>query len=400
MADPMSSSLATPSRAAAAAPALRLPFDLLCYTMAFMRPPALQNFARTNRAFRAEYRASRHRLYDLMGMLSYYFPNPIDFRILQSRTSLIIAGSFALQFLGRVTFGITDLDLYVSQFAVYVVIDWLLTQGYRLLPRARNDLSLADGLVMPRLRALAIRAGLYIGTGQVVFKFTNSLGRSIDLIVNETSAFSGLLHFHSTAVLNLVSTDWAISLVPWATYAEKTSLMLRPLTPRLRLIVEKYEERGFTVVEHARGSSLFADGERWIHDAMFSDLLALARGADLHRLVSRHAPWMFRLPTVPDPAPGSFFFTREYALLPYQCHLRRDDTAYWRRIGWRFVTTEKGTSIVSSTLFYDATETYTIPDGFSNFALTTTGWMGDIPDGARLDVWIQLYRLSLLPLFR
>ncbi|EJD35462.1 hypothetical protein AURDEDRAFT_175488 [Auricularia subglabra TFB-10046 SS5] len=362
---------------------LPLPVEIMYYTMTFMRPPALQRFARTCRLFHYEYQATLYTLFDLIGMLSFYFPDPYGFRILQMRTGLLIAGSFALQFLGRLYFANSNLDLYISQYAAFVVIDWLLTQGYRLIPSRVPSMGLADFFVMPSMRALAIHSAIYLGTGQVVFKFTNRFGRCIDLIVHATCAFSAVLGFHSTAVMNVISCDWAISLVPWATYEEQLSLMLRPMTPRLRDIRAKYESRGFTVTLNAGDSRSFTDGERWIHDAHLDDLLALARGVALQDAVFRRSAWMLPLPEVPEPAPGTFFFTRDYPLVQYRSHVRRDDTSYWRRVGWRFVTTDEGTTVQYDHMFYGSLEPYCVPDRLRSFTLVRNGLQGAAIDGSR-----------------
>ncbi|EJD37247.1 hypothetical protein AURDEDRAFT_73405, partial [Auricularia subglabra TFB-10046 SS5] len=103
---------------------------MLQLLMSYMRPPWIFRFALANRSLYTYFKENFHYLFDLLSMLSYYFPNPVDFRILQSRTGLYIGGSFALQFMGRVWYGLTDIDLYVAQYAAFVVIDWLLCNGY------------------------------------------------------------------------------------------------------------------------------------------------------------------------------------------------------------------------------------------------------------------------------
>lgn len=67
--------------------------------------------------------------------LRFFFDDPAAFRVLQSETGCLIAGSFALQVFARVQFPTADLDLYVPLQAGARLTDWMIVHGYRFTPR-------------------------------------------------------------------------------------------------------------------------------------------------------------------------------------------------------------------------------------------------------------------------
>ena len=77
------------------------------------------------------------RRFDIDKHLKPFFPNVFRFRALQAKTNCIISGSSALQFMARVEFSTSDLDVFVASSHAQTVCDWLLRDSdaiYKFLP--------------------------------------------------------------------------------------------------------------------------------------------------------------------------------------------------------------------------------------------------------------------------
>lgn len=80
------------------------------------------------------------RAYNLNRRLSHFFRDPLAFRALQSRTLLVISGSFALQFLDRTFYPESDLDLYVRTHDSFREVGlWLQDEGYAYKPSSEEE---------------------------------------------------------------------------------------------------------------------------------------------------------------------------------------------------------------------------------------------------------------------
>ena len=174
-------------------------FDIQCKLIWYMQPPLLFKFARLHRQLYYYFLAIRSLLFDINHVLSPFFANPTEFRVLQAYTGLLISGSMALQFLNRCTFGETDLDLYVEQHSAYVVIDWLTNHGYSMIPRRRQGRNVRSMFSVRELRDPAVRGGYSHRPGQVCIQFNGVFSkRKIDLIVTRDTVLSSILDFHSS----------------------------------------------------------------------------------------------------------------------------------------------------------------------------------------------------------
>ncbi|EJD38118.1 hypothetical protein AURDEDRAFT_38004, partial [Auricularia subglabra TFB-10046 SS5] len=194
------------------------------------------------------YKAILHRLFDVRAALLRFFDDPDAFRVLQSRTGLLVSGSTALQLLGRRSFGCTDLDLYVEQHAAVVVTWWLSMHDYIRLPRYYADNALLPDIAGPELRSEARNCAYPLRRGQILFKFVHQRRRSlkIDLIVCCDSALCGILDFHSSVVMNFIAADCAVSLFPHSTFTLGLSLVFRyDDSSRTAAVLDKYKWRGY-----------------------------------------------------------------------------------------------------------------------------------------------------------
>ncbi|PPQ74447.1 hypothetical protein CVT24_000035 [Panaeolus cyanescens] len=180
------------------------------------------------------------------------------FRLLQKETGLLISGSFALRFLTRQYFDqVSDLDLYIEDRYGSMALRWLSSIGYarssRQPPRHRPQCKIRAVFTLERR------------------------GKTIQVIATRSSAFSVILDFHSTCVMNVITSDYAVSLYPQATLHHMRSVVLhrqgwderRSAGPLL-----KYENRGYEIVYTPEESDIssrnsdFFIGRRYLGDSM------------------------------------------------------------------------------------------------------------------------------------
>lgn len=79
------------------------------------------------------------RAFNINKHLSRFFDNPSEFRSLQARTATLVSGSNALQFLNRLAYSDSDLDLYTYRIHGLEVCNWLLQNGYTFQPQNRQQ---------------------------------------------------------------------------------------------------------------------------------------------------------------------------------------------------------------------------------------------------------------------
>ena len=181
-----------------------VPRDIMDLIIPLLGPAELARSAKATRYLRQRIQDRQHALFDLRKLLQPFFPNINDFRILQARTGLLVSGSQALQFLGRLHLGAKDIDIYVGTDTAYVVIDWLVYTGYKLVFRsstAPDDnrlLSVSylhDKFGFPLHASTA--ATYFLRPGQILFKFEKD-DLCIDLIVTGNTPFAAVCDFHSS----------------------------------------------------------------------------------------------------------------------------------------------------------------------------------------------------------
>jgi hypothetical protein len=78
------------------------------------------------------------RAYNVNRHLSRFFVNPFEFRAIQAHSGALISGSNALQFLDRIYYENSDLDLYVEDKNREEVGVYLQKEGYRFMPHEKQ----------------------------------------------------------------------------------------------------------------------------------------------------------------------------------------------------------------------------------------------------------------------
>ncbi|KAF4602937.1 hypothetical protein EYR38_003341 [Pleurotus pulmonarius] len=177
---------------------------------------------------------------DIDSVLGRYLPSDTIpyFRRVQRATGTLIGGSTALQLLLRVTYPDSDLDLYVNHLHGAELIFALETVlGCRKQATlAETD---ADG-----------RHHLYLACAiEDVNDFEAPTGRKIQVIMTKAAPVQSILRYHSTAVMNFISSNYVYSLYGRETLDAFLSLYTR-YGKDVVAARKKYEGRGWKTVSY------------------------------------------------------------------------------------------------------------------------------------------------------
>lgn len=384
-----------------------LPNELIAEVVHYLGPAELLRFSRTSKGWKQYIAARQNQLFDINGLLLDYVDDPDDFRTMLDCTGAIISGSLALQFIARRftrTFQAKDMDLYVAEFQAPVVIDWLRFHGYELVYHSRDFLATriveSNRITFNPTKTANIAVGTYpIRSGHAVFKFYNeSKAREIDLIVTVYSPFFAIICFHSTGLMNFITSRLAVSLYPRSSLLERICLVTRSGGGlRMQRVLAKYERRGYSITFCNSSSESFTPANRWLRDHLSSDAN-----------VRRTAPWLFDLPFEAQRR-SAFWSTRSYPLSAFLLDPPQTGRQFWYRNGWCLDVKQdrNGDERLSLDVrFYwrsghldeDVRLPYCVPPAFLAFAAGQEDWRIDnlIPmsDERAIEADISLFSLT------
>ncbi|KDR81282.1 hypothetical protein GALMADRAFT_208065 [Galerina marginata CBS 339.88] len=187
-----------------------------------------------------------------------WFRNTSAFQELLNRCEALVSGSHALQFFDRSYYPGSDMDIYVLHAQVKSVASWVYRQGYRVIPNAQvrladpNKFAYPVTTISPKSRKGSsittvvnfIRREIY-WDGAVNEKHVQVIGLRVDPILHI------LYEFHSTAVMNFISSTVAVSLFPKSTLIDRKTYVVRDDYEKSKKNVlwrRKYCDRGFKII--------------------------------------------------------------------------------------------------------------------------------------------------------
>ncbi|KAI0338476.1 hypothetical protein BDW22DRAFT_1303432, partial [Trametopsis cervina] len=184
--------------------------------------------------------------------LAHFFDDVHGFRQLQHRSGLLISGSFALQFMGRLHYAESDLDLFLPMHCRLEVALWLQANGYSFCATEHQAVDLETVLhaadVEPHLANVPYSLpGIF---AVLTFrKPTGGLARpmTVQLIIAWRTPMEIVLGFHSTCVLNVITYTTAYAMYPRATFEDMRNLVLLDTEAQQSALV-KYASRGWATV--------------------------------------------------------------------------------------------------------------------------------------------------------
>ncbi|KAF7975696.1 hypothetical protein HWV62_8815 [Athelia sp. TMB] len=159
-------------------------------------------------------------------LLSVFFQQPDSFRVMQARTGSVIGGTAALSFFTRTTHEENDMELYVNPGHGYEVARHLIdSQGYDFWPFGSDTpKEFVHGSKegdSDRVEAQHHQESVYaIRAIDNIFRFVKGTEttRQIFMIMTTRCTLHTILNSHSTASMNIISHDMAVSLYPRATF--------------------------------------------------------------------------------------------------------------------------------------------------------------------------------------
>ena len=179
-------------------------------------PATLLTIGRTCRFARVAAGDYFRRNFDINKHLEPFFADVLQFRVLQAKTDCVISGSNALQYMGRVNWTTSDLDLFVKATHAQVVSDWLTRESgvpYRFMPTTmQEEIELkTPEQVICRCRqdetsgmvggpcSIDVDFSREYGSIQVLnFVDTSNHNKKIQVIVTKESPIDCILSFHSS----------------------------------------------------------------------------------------------------------------------------------------------------------------------------------------------------------
>ncbi|KAF9491402.1 hypothetical protein BDN71DRAFT_1398402 [Pleurotus eryngii] len=184
--------------------------------------------------------------YSLNPILKLFIPSEYipAFHRLQKKYRPVISGSVALQFLTRVTYPESDLNLYVKYACAFEVGKWLeLEVGCTVLD--------FHGEACPFYHTF-LRCNYSFKGMHAVFSFLSPINlRKVQLIICWCNVIEVILSFHSTIIMNVITVSYAYSFHGEETLERKISLAVdraRSAPMNLEAAQRKYSNCGWMMV--------------------------------------------------------------------------------------------------------------------------------------------------------
>ncbi|KAI0061371.1 hypothetical protein BV25DRAFT_782845 [Artomyces pyxidatus] len=258
--------------------------DLIC---AYSSPATFIGLSKTCKLALASVRGYMRRAYNINRHLLHWFADPAAFRALQARTATLISGSNALQFFDRTVYTTADLDLFTPREHMLEIAEWLIWVGYSFVPTPaqlagagahRREIKLIKELEK-ELDDSHVELDAYknFSCAMKVYTFSKasadgSRPLKVQIVGSNVPPIAAILHFHSTCVMNAISSSAAYSLYPRATFESRCSLVCPTDGLDQGPALQKYARRGWDMVSPSNTAdpveASFAAGPRWIDDEM------------------------------------------------------------------------------------------------------------------------------------
>ncbi|PPQ65617.1 hypothetical protein CVT26_000559 [Gymnopilus dilepis] len=258
---------------------LQLRPDSLNLVLAELDILSLLRFSRSSTCLRSIYFCYKETAWDPVKSYQRWFNHPAAFRRLLRRTNAVISGSFALQFFDRSYYPDSDMDIYLRCAGAMDVCRWLTTEGYRYVKSDKSYKHVPlqhQGHIQKAVKNNSTLNRPLLG----VYNFKKTLASStgyieqllIQVIVVDIDPIEHILFgFHSTAVINFLTADDAISVFPRSTFIHRLSYISSTQlgnSNRFPTWRSKYERRGFTFMDgFSRPNNHFlVTGPRFVMD--------------------------------------------------------------------------------------------------------------------------------------
>ncbi|KAF3927780.1 hypothetical protein ABW20_dc0100377 [Dactylellina cionopaga] len=242
-------------------------------------PPDTLNLLATCRTLRV----LKPDLWNINRSLRRFVDDPLAFRSLMARHNTVVSGSHALQFLARVRWTESDLDVYLGdeegcvEFAEHLIEH----ENYSFVPYQWQSEHLITAIANRREERERYRNEILAQLEQETFKIDPDTGAALtpDLTAYRLKAIEGVFSFvhktiktrkiqlmpakdsplvailgdyYATHIFNFVTWNKAYSLFPYHTFGDKRAFFTQPATPNLAPAIVKYKKRGFELCHYGK----------------------------------------------------------------------------------------------------------------------------------------------------
>ncbi|KAK7458082.1 hypothetical protein VKT23_009988 [Stygiomarasmius scandens] len=171
------------------------------------------------------------------------------FREVMRTSHAVISGSAALQVFHRVRYPESDLDVYVPSATSKLMVWYLEHHGYTFVPRSNQHATAEITLLRATNREteeVAGYGGYDLPAIDDVLTFDKD-GLKVELVLCRFNVIDAICSFHSTPVMNVITSDYAYCLYPHATLRTRIGVVLKD-SLHTHPAIEKYRFRGWTMI--------------------------------------------------------------------------------------------------------------------------------------------------------
>ncbi|KAH8801844.1 hypothetical protein DL96DRAFT_1538137 [Flagelloscypha sp. PMI_526] len=242
--------------------------DILEYVFGFLTGLELCRFRRVCKASLSAMDEYMRRVFSVNRIFSPFFTpeQVIEIRQIQSETSLLVSGSAAVQFFGRVNYPGSNLNLYIEEKDMTTLARFIEYCGYKFTNSPSQPSSLRDALEKKGdwiLLSPPRKEYWYDDDSQqlmAIFSFVKQFPLraplEVQIVVSTSLAIAPIFNFHSTVVMNIITYKTAVSLFPLSSFHLHETLVTTSVGDKGKAGLQKYSARGWTVLERGKDSSL------------------------------------------------------------------------------------------------------------------------------------------------
>ncbi|KDR72124.1 hypothetical protein GALMADRAFT_213556 [Galerina marginata CBS 339.88] len=260
-----------------------MPNSLILHFLSFFDSDSIILVGKVSVRLRAVYRWFCNQAWNPCKVYEDWFAQSArQFRYQLHHTGAIVSGSIALQFFDRVQYPNSDMDIFVRTGGAEYICQWILCEGYRY----GHDLSdtyygqVVDAELKGANQKCVTNSSSFENAVLAVHNFTKLVGRrdgsvhlmTVQVIVVDVDPVEHVLFdFHSSAVMNFITSTEAVSIFPAATFLDRVSYICKiraESIERCELWKSKYAKRGYRMVgaESFSESKSLPLGCRYISD--------------------------------------------------------------------------------------------------------------------------------------
>ncbi|KAJ6456587.1 hypothetical protein C8R47DRAFT_1165090 [Mycena vitilis] len=158
-------------------------------------------------------------------LLAPFFGDAVEvqrFRSIQAMTDTVISGSIVLQFMNRLRWPGSDLDIYIHRTCPAIPVGFIVENGYTFDPRESQN----KDVFVQLTAAVKDKPPSYLGRGIADVLDFHKGEKKIQIIIAESTPMEIIISFHSTCVMNILTHKNAYALYPRSTFITKEALVV------------------------------------------------------------------------------------------------------------------------------------------------------------------------------